>query len=175
MARARHMPGVLQSARSRNTLPCGHPAGPAPDPARRRTPTASPATPTASSGPRPECDLLRPHFDSGLRWPDENNPQPGDWCWDGGVAGGVTWDGTFYRDQPAIPPAAILLERLPQARHRPRHQERLLAQLRRRLVPPRQRRPRPILTGAAPRLTTTPVPALETGDRGHHVRDRRRR
>jgi len=47
---------------------------------------------------KPGCDLLLPHFDSGLRWPDGNNPQPGDWCWDGGVAGGVTWDGTFYRD-----------------------------------------------------------------------------
>ena len=37
-------------------------------------------------------------MDSGLTWGDENNPQPGDWCWDGGVAGGVTWDGVFYRD-----------------------------------------------------------------------------
>ncbi|MCX6900134.1 MAG: hypothetical protein NT105_15735 [Verrucomicrobia bacterium] len=46
----------------------------------------------------PECDLLLPHWDSGLKWLDENNPQPGDWCWDGGVAGGVTWDGTFHRD-----------------------------------------------------------------------------
>src|SRR5437867_8705218 len=47
---------------------------------------------------RPDCDLLLPHFDSGLTWPDENNPQPGDWRFDGGVAGGVTWDGTFWRD-----------------------------------------------------------------------------
>ena len=39
-----------------------------------------------------------PHFDSGLTWADENNPQPGDWLWDGGVDGGITWDGTFYRD-----------------------------------------------------------------------------
>lgn len=39
-----------------------------------------------------------PHFDSGLTWGDENNPQPSDWCFDGGVAGGITWDGTFYRD-----------------------------------------------------------------------------
>lgn len=47
---------------------------------------------------RPECDLLLPHMDSGLCWPDENNPQADDPLWDGGVAGGVTWDGTFYRD-----------------------------------------------------------------------------
>lgn len=47
---------------------------------------------------RPECDLLLPHWDSGLRWADANNLQPDDPCWDGGVAGGVTWDGTFYRD-----------------------------------------------------------------------------
>jgi len=47
---------------------------------------------------RPDCDLLLPHYDSGLTWPDENNPQPGDWRWDGGVAGGVTWDGSFWRD-----------------------------------------------------------------------------
>lgn len=49
-------------------------------------------------GAEPECDVLAPHFDSGLTWPDENNPQPGDWLWDSGVAGGVWWDGTFYRD-----------------------------------------------------------------------------
>jgi len=47
---------------------------------------------------KPECDLLLPHFDSGLRWADANNPQPDDWLMDGGVRAGVTWDGTFYRD-----------------------------------------------------------------------------
>ena len=47
---------------------------------------------------RPDCDLLLPQFDSGLTWPDENNPQPDDPLWDGGVAGGITWDGTFWRD-----------------------------------------------------------------------------
>ena len=47
---------------------------------------------------KPECDLLLPHFDSGLCFADENNPQPDDWLMDGGVAGGITWDGTFYRD-----------------------------------------------------------------------------
>ena len=47
---------------------------------------------------KPGCDLLLPHFDSGLRWADANNIQPDDPLWDGGVAGGITWDGTFYRD-----------------------------------------------------------------------------
>ena len=43
------------------------------------------------------CDALLPHYDSGLKWGGAV-AQPGDACWDGGVAGGVTWDGTFYRD-----------------------------------------------------------------------------
>jgi hypothetical protein len=47
---------------------------------------------------KPDCDLLLPHFDSSLRWADANNIKPDDPCWDGGVAGGVNWDGTFYRD-----------------------------------------------------------------------------
>ncbi len=46
----------------------------------------------------PECELLLPEFDSGLEFGDEDNDQPGDWLMDGGVLGGVTWDGTFYRD-----------------------------------------------------------------------------
>ena len=49
-------------------------------------------------GATPESDVLRPHFDSGLTLGDENNVQPGDWCLDAGVAGGVKWDGTFFRD-----------------------------------------------------------------------------
>ena len=49
-------------------------------------------------GASPECDLLRPHWDSGLTWPDPANPKPDDVCWDAGVAGGIRWDGTFYRD-----------------------------------------------------------------------------
>lgn len=48
---------------------------------------------------RPECDWLLPHFDSGLRWADANNPRPDDFLLGGGVRAGVTWDGTFYRDQ----------------------------------------------------------------------------
>ena len=47
---------------------------------------------------KPECDMLRPKFDSGLKWPDKNNPKPDDFCWDRGVSGGIRWDGTFYRD-----------------------------------------------------------------------------
>ncbi len=101
------------------------PASPAPHHHRKRHPLIeadadflrqqfaqqnTPAIPTATAyriasyqnglvgAARPECDGLRPHFDSGLRWPDENNPQPDDPLFDGGVAGGVTWDGTFYRD-----------------------------------------------------------------------------
>jgi hypothetical protein len=76
---------------------------------RREYENSEPTGPTAESyrianytdglvGASPECDILCPHWDSGLLWPDENNPQPGDWCWDAGVAGGVTWDGTFHRD-----------------------------------------------------------------------------
>ena len=49
-------------------------------------------------GASPECDLLKPHWDSGLKWPDPNNPKPDDPVWGPGVAGGVRWDGTFYRD-----------------------------------------------------------------------------
>jgi len=49
-------------------------------------------------GKRPECDLLLPHYDSGLKWADANNPQPDDPLWDGGVRAGLRWDGTFYRD-----------------------------------------------------------------------------
>lgn len=47
---------------------------------------------------KPECDLLLPHWDSGLKWADANNPQPDDPLWGGGVRAGVRWDGTFYRD-----------------------------------------------------------------------------
>ena len=47
---------------------------------------------------KPGCDLLLPHWDSGLKWPDPNNPKPDDLLWGAGVAGGVKWDGTFYRD-----------------------------------------------------------------------------
>lgn len=47
---------------------------------------------------KPGCDVLLPHFDSGLRWADAANPQPDDPLWDGGVRAGATWDGTFYRD-----------------------------------------------------------------------------
>ena len=49
-------------------------------------------------GKRPECNLLLPHFDSGIRFADKNNPKPDDVLFGGGVGGGVKWDGTFYRD-----------------------------------------------------------------------------
>ncbi len=49
-------------------------------------------------GASPECKVLKPHWDSGLKWPDPNNRQPGDWRWGPGVSGGVPWDGTFHRD-----------------------------------------------------------------------------
>jgi hypothetical protein len=52
---------------------------------------------------RPDCDLLRPHYDSGLKWPDKNNPKPDDPLWGAGVSGGVKWDGTFYRDNIRYP------------------------------------------------------------------------
>ena len=47
---------------------------------------------------KPECDILPPKWDSGLTWPDPNNPQPTDLLWGGGVDGGLWWDGTLYRD-----------------------------------------------------------------------------
>ena len=47
---------------------------------------------------KPECNVLPPKFDSGLKWPDKNNPQPDDLLWGGGVRGGLWWDGTLYRD-----------------------------------------------------------------------------
>jgi hypothetical protein len=71
---------------------------------------ASPAGPTADSyrianysdglvgAASPGCDLLLPHWDSGLKWADANNPKPDDPLWGRGVFGGVRWDGTFYRD-----------------------------------------------------------------------------
>ncbi|MCX7010136.1 MAG: hypothetical protein NTY53_23345 [Kiritimatiellaeota bacterium] len=46
----------------------------------------------------PDCDILLPHYDSGLTWPDANNPRPDDPLWGGGVDGGIKWDGTFWRD-----------------------------------------------------------------------------
>jgi hypothetical protein len=54
-------------------------------------------------GASPECDLLRPHYDSGLKWPDPDNPRPEDPLWGAGVRGGITWDGTFYRDLTRYP------------------------------------------------------------------------
>ena len=47
---------------------------------------------------QPACDSLLPHYDSGLKWADSSVPQPDAPLWGGGVSGGVTWDGTFWRD-----------------------------------------------------------------------------
>ncbi len=52
----------------------------------------------------PQCDVMAAHWDQeGLFWPDENNPKPDDLLWDAGVHGGITWDGTFYRDTARYP------------------------------------------------------------------------
>ena len=47
---------------------------------------------------KPGCDILLPHYDSGLKFSDKNNPQPTDVLWGSGVRAGLEWDGTFYRD-----------------------------------------------------------------------------
>ena len=49
-------------------------------------------------GASPECEVLLPELDSGLEFGDEDNDQPEDWLMDGGVLGGIPWDGTFHRD-----------------------------------------------------------------------------
>ena len=49
-------------------------------------------------GSGPGCNILKPKWGSGLKWPDKNNPKPDDPCWGRGIAGGIRWDGTFYRD-----------------------------------------------------------------------------
>ena len=56
----------------------------------------------------PGCDALLPHFDSGISFTDEDNPQPDDVLFDGGVSGGVKWDGTFYRDLTRYPTGGTL-------------------------------------------------------------------
>ncbi len=54
-------------------------------------------------GASPECDVLRPHWNSGIKFADKNNPKPDDWCWGRGVGGGIRWDGTFHRDAVRYP------------------------------------------------------------------------
>lgn len=46
-------------------------------------------------GATPECNVLKPKFDSGLKF---DTPGPGRPRWGPGVGGGVAWDGSFYRD-----------------------------------------------------------------------------
>ena len=52
---------------------------------------------------KPGCDVLKPHYDSGIRFADSNNPLPTDPLWGAGVRGGIKWDGTFYRDMLRYP------------------------------------------------------------------------
>ena len=52
---------------------------------------------------KPECLVIAAKWDSGLKWPDPNNPQPTDLLWNGGVTAGLWWDGTFYRDASRYP------------------------------------------------------------------------
>ena len=52
---------------------------------------------------KPGCDILKPHWNSGLKWPDKTNPRPDDPFWGGGVRAGLKWDGTFYRDATRYP------------------------------------------------------------------------
>ena len=78
--------------------------------AMRLAPQFTPVSPTADvyriagytdgliASARPECNVLRPKFDSGIRFADKNHPRPDDVLFGGGVGGGVKWDGTFYRD-----------------------------------------------------------------------------
>ncbi|MCX7010115.1 MAG: hypothetical protein NTY53_23235, partial [Kiritimatiellaeota bacterium] len=53
-------------------------------------------------GASPECDILKPHYDSGIKW-GGSTPNPETPCWGRGVSGGVRWDGTFYRDVARYP------------------------------------------------------------------------
>jgi hypothetical protein len=59
-------------------------------------------------GAAPACAVLKPHYDSGLKWADANNPQPEDPLWGAGVRAGLTWDGTFYRDRARYPAGGAL-------------------------------------------------------------------
>ena len=52
---------------------------------------------------KPECSLIAPRFDTGIKFADPNNPNPENVLFGGGVRAGVRWDGTFYRDQVRYP------------------------------------------------------------------------
>ena len=51
----------------------------------------------------PECLPMMARYDSGVKWPDPNNPLPTDFLWGGGVRAGLPWDGMFYRDVTRYP------------------------------------------------------------------------
>jgi len=78
------------------------PPGPAPGPTADAYRLAA-YTDGLVGAAKPGCDVLLPHWDSGLRWADANHPQPDDPLWNGGVRAGVRWDGTFYRDAVRYP------------------------------------------------------------------------
>ena len=48
-------------------------------------------------GASPECDVLRPKYDSGIKYAG-SEPNPEAPCWGRGISGGIRWDGTFHRD-----------------------------------------------------------------------------
>jgi len=60
-------------------------------------------TPELIGTKKPECLPMMARYNSGLKWPDPNNPLPTDFLWGGGVRAGLPWDGTFYRDVTRYP------------------------------------------------------------------------
>ena len=88
---------------------------------------------------KPECLPMMALWDSGLKYPDKNNPLPIDLLWGGGVRAGVTWDGTFYRDVSRYPAGFTVLESVPETRQRAGLEEWVLVQLRQRFLSSRQR------------------------------------
>ena len=48
-------------------------------------------------GASPDCDVLRPKYDSGIKYAG-SEPNPEAPCWGRGISGGIRWDGTFHRD-----------------------------------------------------------------------------
>jgi len=48
-------------------------------------------------GASPECDVLRPKYNSGIKYAG-STPNPEAPCFDRGISGGIRWDGTFHRD-----------------------------------------------------------------------------
>ena len=59
-------------------------------------------------GAAPECEQLKPHYDSGLKWGDPAQPKLDAPLWGAGVRAGVKWDGTFWRDALRYPAGRAL-------------------------------------------------------------------